>query len=264
MTKLNSIFKIILESVLIFLIFYIWLNFYLNSPSFASIFSLILTGITEGVYQGFKQKKSYNTYLKEKEKTDADKMFLSLVKNEKNIDFFAKLFLSRHKDVHKHKDFIVVEKNDQKIAIYPMIKYQKINNDDIIIIQQKLKKIQPTKIIIPCNDAEIKSKDFAKTYLTPIKILDRYKTYALIYKEYEFYPEITEEKESGHSSLKVTLSKFFSRSHASGFILSAVFLLLGSFFTKMNLYYLISTSVLLAFGVVCLFNNSTNSSKSSI
>lgn len=254
MRKFNSIFKIILESLLIFTIFFIWLNFYLKSKTFALIISLFLTAIIEGISQGARRTKNDKSSLKEKEQLDAEKMFMSLIKSGKSSDFFIKMFSSRYNKVHREKNAIILEKNHEKIAFYPLLKYQKIGQDDIVLVMNKLIKINPTKIIIICGDTEPKLKDFVKSYSSEITILDKYQTYASLYKEFDFYPIIEDNIKPPRQSFKTILSSFFNHSHARGFIVSALFLLLGSYFTKMNLYYLISTSILLFFGLICLFN----------
>lgn len=254
MRKFNALFKIIIESLLIFLIFFIWLNFYLKSRTFASLLSLFLTAIVEGISQMSRRTKNDKASLRDKEQIEAEKMFMSLVKNGKSVDFFVKLFSSRYNKVFKEKGAIILEKNDEKIAIYPLLKFQQVSQDDIISVEHKLSKLKTAKIIIICGEVEPKLRDFIKSYSKEITILDKYQTYASLYKEFDFYPEIEDGIKPTKQSFKTLFASFFSHSHARGFIISAIFLLLGSFFTKMNLYYLISTSILLFFGLLCLFN----------
>ena len=142
MRKFNALFKIIIESLLIFLIFFIWLNFYLKSRTFASLLSLFLTAIVEGISQMARRTKNDKSSLRDKEQIEAEKMFMSLVKNGQSVDFFVKLFSSRYNKVFKEKGAIILEKNDEKIAIYPLLKFQKVSQDDIISVEHKLSKLK--------------------------------------------------------------------------------------------------------------------------
>lgn len=253
MRKFNNIFKIILEATLIFLIFFIWMNFYLKSPLFASVFSLIMAGVIEGILQIFRIKKKDKSSMREREKIEAEKMFISLVNDENPLHFFERLFGLRNKEMTKKQNFILLSKHDEKIAVYPFLKYKKLSGDDVLFAIKSISRFLPTKIVIICGESEKQAIELSKSSKIQVVILDKYQTYLSIFKEYEFYPKI-ENVELPHTSFKNILLSFFSRSHARGFIISALFLMLGSLFTKMNLYYLISTSILLIFGIICLFN----------
>lgn len=252
MRRLNNIFKIILESTLIFFIFFIWLNFYLDSRILSSVISFIMTGVIEGIWQFFRSKKKDRSSIKEREKMEAEKMFISLI-NGNQLHFFERLFSLRYKNISKQKDFLVLLKGNEKIVVFPLLKYQKLSGDDLLFVIKKTSRIIPTKIVIVCGESEKQALDLAKSNKTQIIILDKYQTYLSLYKEYDFYPEV-KNITLPRPTFKNFLSSFFSQSHARGFIISAFFLMFGSLFTKMNLYYLISTSILILFGIICLFN----------
>lgn len=253
MKKIKDIFKIILESLLIFCIFYIWLDFYLKNNLYATLISLAMTGLLEGILQGIRIKKNGESFLKEKEKIDAQKTFISLAKRGDFMLFFKRLFSSKFNQVNIYDNIIQVEKQGEKIVIIPFIKFKSVCIDDVLSLYHKANKLTPNKIIILCGDIENNVTNFIKNMQPPLIILDQYQTYISIYKEFDFFPEMDKETPV-NPTFKNTLSKFFNPSHARGFIFSALFLLVGSFFTKMNLYYLICTSLLMIFGLISLCN----------
>lgn len=255
MKKLNSIIKIIFECGLIFLIFYIWLNFFLKSKPLSCVLSLIMSLIIEGVIYGIKQRHKNFCALKEEEKLASEKMFSYLVKEGNCMAFFSKLFSCGQGDIKKYKNHLIITREKERILVTAHLKFQPLSQDEVISIYHKTRGTNPTKIIILCGEADSLARQYAKSLSIPTDLLDKYQTYSLLYKEYDFYPNMDEDCSPAKPHFKDIFNALFSPSHAKGFIFSALFLLMGSLFTKMNLYYLIFSSLLLVLGLVCMFNN---------
>lgn len=263
MRKINYIFKILLEFLLLFFIFFVWVKFVTKKTVLSFVISSIIASVIEGIITVFRCKKSDKYSLKEKEKLEAEKMFVSLTNNGNQTLFLINLFKSRHKNVKNEKGLILLTKGEDNVAILPIFKYENLTCDDINSAYQKAKKFSPSKIIILCNNYTADKTSFVKTFPTDIKLLDKYQTYAHIYKEYDFYPQYSKEIKTT-PTFKSVFTSIFNHSHAKGFIISALFLLIGSFFTKLNLYYIISTSILASFGLICLFNKKEKSTDFSL
>ena len=99
---------------------------------------------------------------------------------------------------------------------------------------------------------------FIKNFNQHIILIDRFECYSL-YKEYEFFPEITEiYKKEAKPTFKDLLSIAFNRSRTKGYLFSAIILFITSFFVKINLYYCIISSILLLFALISYINPKYN------
>jgi hypothetical protein len=257
MKKILYLFQILLKFSLIFFIVFIWLKFLLSSLWVAIVLSLAITIIVELVLTLFSKKKNGKKALKLKEKENAENMFLSLVASDDSIDFFERLAKTRHKVVVRKKDYILIT-NQQETLFFPFIKMQNLSLNDIAIIVKLCKSESVKKCVILCYDFDKNCLAFTKNFDEKIIILDRFDTFSL-YKEYDFYPEITMEyKKEAKLSIKDLIAYSFNKSRTKGYVLSAIFLFLTSFFVNLNIYYCITASILLLFALISFINPKFN------
>lgn len=201
--------------------------------------------------------------LKTQEKEDAENMFFSIVSADNPIVFFKNLAASRHSNVIQKNKYIRVRyENGKNTILYPFISLNPLNIDDIVKIIKNVKKESPTKIIIACDSYNSECIKFAKNFDFEIIILDKYQTYSLLYKEYEFYPQITAKyKKEGKTKFSDLILYSFNKARAKGYIFSALTLLIMSFFVKFNLYYYVVISILLLLSILSLTNKKYNTKK---
>ncbi len=262
MQKFLFIFQKLLKCGLIFLIAFIWLRFVLSSIWISGLLAFTITIIIEFISIYFKRKNINKTYLKIKEKEEAENMFLSLLTDKKSLSFFHNLALSRHKTSEIKKNYILIKNLNSNVILYPQLKIAKLTPDDIIEIYKNCKKEIPEKIIIPCNEYEKDCPVFIKNFSQKIILLDKFETYSLLYREYDFYPEITlEYKKEAKPTFKDLIAYSFNKSRTKGYIFSALVLLVTSFFIKQSLYYCIIGSILLMFALISFVNPKFNSKK---
>jgi len=262
MKKVLFVLKILLKSSLIFLISFIWLNYFLNSAWLAGAISFAITLIIELITIYSRKKNKNKTFLKIKEKEDAENMFLSLASKTDYLSFFYNLASTRHSNCAISKHFISLQHLESKVILYPFMKIAKISPDDIMQIYNNLAKKEVEKIVIPCNEYDSSCTGFIKNLPIKIVLLDKYQTYSLLYSEYDFYPEITiSYKKEIKQSLKDLIAFAFNKSRTKGYILSAFVLFFPSFFIKFNLYYTIIGSILLLFAIISFINPKYNIKK---
>lgn len=260
MKKLLFLFQILLKCGLIFLIAFIWLRYFLRSLWLSCVIAGALTLIIELASYLFKKSNKNKMNLKLKEREDADNMFFSLISLNNGIDFFEKLALTRHNIVTKRKDYIIITNNEkEKILLYPFLKLNILSPQDIVNIKKVAQKENILKIIICCYEYSKDCPLFIKNFDDTILLFNKDETYAYLFKEYQFFPEITTQyKKTSKLSLKDLIAYSFNRSRTKGYIFSAVILFITSFFVHVNIYYCIIATLLLLFALISYINPKYN------
>lgn len=209
------------------------------------------------------QKKKNKQNLKIKEKQDAQNMFFSLACDDKPIDFFEKLALTKHKNVVKHKDFIIVKHENEKVStlLYADFSFQGLTISRFMEIYNKVKKAKVTKIVICCKIVSEKELAvFIKNFSEKILIFDEFETYKKLYKYYNFFPEITHKYTIDK---KMTFKDFvaysFNKNRTKGYLISAIVLIISGLFVRTTIYYCIISSILVVFALISQFNTLFNS-----
>lgn len=258
MKKFLIILQILLKLSLVFLISLIWLRFFLKSIWLSVLISLGITLLFEVVHRYFQKKSKTQTSLKLKEKEDAENIFFSLATNGKYLKFFEDMLKSRHSNIITKKSFIIIEKDNQKTILYPYFKLAKFQPENLIEILKEISSVKANKITIICYDYDKDILPFINNFEQEINLIDKYQSYAL-YKEYDFYPEITMQyKKEASLTFKSMLAIAFNRSRTKGYFLSAIILFITSFFIKTNIYYCVISSVLLIFALISYINPKYN------
>ena len=262
MQRFLFILQILIKCTLLFLISFIWLRFLTSSIWVSGAIAFVITLIIEFFSMYFKRKNKYKTNLKIKEKENAENMFLSLSTDKNFLSFFHNLSLSRHSNCQRKKDYIIINHSKSRVILFPFIKIKKLSPDDLLEIYKKCNHENATKIVIVCNEYEKDCSVFIKNFSIKFLLLDKFETYSMLYKEYDFYPEITlEYKKEAKPTLKDLLAYSFNKSRTKGYLLSALLLFITSFFVKINLYYCIISSALLLFALISFINPKYNIKK---
>ena len=261
MNKFLLIFKIVLRCSLIFLLAFIWCRYFIGSLWICLISSFFITLFIEGFIWIFYKKKNIKENLKLYEKEQAENIFLSLTAEKDYLNIFLELVKTRHKNAFKYDDFIEIKHDDNnKVILFPFLKFENLQIDDIALILKKCNELKPNKIVILCNEYDKITQSFIKNFDIEIILLDKYETYKELYKEYEFFPEIKlKYKKETKKTIKDLLAYSFNKTKTKGYIISALILLLSSLFVKMNLYYYIISSLLLIFALISYTNPKYNS-----
>lgn len=255
MKNASTIFQIILQSILIFLLIFIWVRYYVSPLWLTFVISILSTITIELLYRLFVNKKVKTKQLKNKEKAHAENIFISICTNkQKYLDFLYKTLSTKDK-CEKTDNYIIIINHDVKRAIFPINKLRKINCDDILKVIQDTKSEKLDEVVILCNNIEKECIAFANKFSLKISFFNKYETYKNIYKEFNSFPE--EElilKKTKKNTFKELLSYAFSYDKAKGYGLTALILLISSIFVSFNLYYSIMVTILVLFTFISLSN----------
>ena len=255
MKIIKGLTKSSLKLFLIFILSLIWLNFFNKKQTIENILlSCVITLFLGIITYSITKKKNQKHFLKLSEQTDAENMYLSLLIEGNETDFFYNLLSTRHKNIKKNKKFIVLtNQKSEEIIIYPLFKFDKISTDDINKIIKK--KFNADKILIICGDFDEKCNNQIKLYEKKIMLLNKYETYKLLYKEYDFYPEIKNKNiPTKKQELKHLLSLALDKKNIKGYIVAIIVLFISSFYVINKIYYYVIISSLIFLSLFICFN----------
>lgn len=256
MKKILLVLQIFIKCSLIFLVFFVWLNFVFDSLWLSAVISFVITFVIEVVSNFIKRKKGDIDSLKIKEKENAEKMFYSLSKDNGNIEFFYNLARSRHQNVKKNKKFILIcHQDNTKVALFPFLKFQTMTIDDLLSISHLIK-VSINKLVIVCNLYDKTLSKNLSDFPYEIVLLNKYETYQKLYKEYDFYPTITVKESQSKFTFKDFINNAFRREKAKAYLISSLALFIGGIFIQFNIYYNIVASILMLFAIISLSNKS--------
>ena len=140
MKVMLKILQLLIKASIIFVLFFVWLRFYLNSIWQVFALSIFFTIILLIILSNYQKNKTAKTYLKTKEQQEAEQMFELLIKNQ-DTNFFYKLLKQRNSNTITHKDFFTIKTQEKKdVVLYPHLKIQSLNHDNLLEILNKLKK----------------------------------------------------------------------------------------------------------------------------
>lgn len=258
MRRLNLIFQEILKFVLIYLFLFIWIRYFVRNLLFAVVISLFSSLASYLVLLLFNKKKKTQSGLKLKEKEDAENMFLSLACQNNPMDFFVKLSSKKHKSIEKHKTYLTInhEKEKVKTLLYFDSSFEGLNVARFMEIYNKVKKEKASKIVIVCKTISDKQLfSFSLNFKEKFLFLDEYESYQKLYKFYGCFPEITNSyKKEKKLVFKDFLAYSFNKKRTKGYLFSAFILVLSSLFVRATIYYCIVASLLVVFALVSQFN----------
>lgn len=261
MQKIKNVISTLSRLFLIFLLIFIWMRFFIKKFWLAVAISIAITILFDLIIKIFLVKKSNRETLKQKEKEECENMFFSLAISKNPLTFFNNLAKIRYKTV-KNKNYIKIEHENDNVILYPHLFFSTLNIDNIKKIITKINKENYRKLVIVCNEINNDCYDFIKKIDKEIVLLDKYETYSKLYKEYNFYPEITTiKKNNNKATFREILDFSFNKYKVKSYFLSALALLFSSLFVKNNLYYCIVASILMIFAIISFFNPFKNKTK---
>lgn len=259
MRKINLIFQEVLKFFLIYLLVFVWIRFFIRKLFLALLITLLVSAFIYMIIFSLLRKRKNKEGLKIKEKEDAENMFFSLVLDDKRMDFFMKLALSKHKNVKKYNKYLIIEhENNIKTLLFIKADFENLTIPKFVELYNKLKgKAQKIVFVTYSFDREVTS--FARNFDTYFIFLDRYMTYERLFKFYNIFPEI---KQKYKKDKKLTFKDFvaysFNKKRAKGYLLSSFLLVLSAIFVRTTIYYCITASVLILFAIFSQFNTTFN------
>lgn len=258
MKRIQLIFQEILKFIFLFLLSFIWLRYALRKLWLAVLLSALISSCIILIIHFINRKKEYKNGLKMKEKEEAEDMFFSLACSSNPIDFFAKLASKKHKNISKHKNYIVVNHEDLgvKTVLYADLSFDGLTKSRLMEIYSKIKKEKATKIVVCCMSiTDNQLNNFCKNFKENFLLLDEYATYQRLYKFYDCFPEKTHKyNRSAKMGFKDFIAYSFNKKRTKGYLFSALILILSGLFVRTTIYYCIIASLLIVFAFISQFN----------
>ncbi len=258
MRKINLIFQEILKFTLIYLFCFVWIRYFIKKLWLSVLLTFILTSLIYLIIFCVQRNKQNKTGLKMKEKEDAENMFLSLACQTDPMDFFVKLASKKHKNITKHKKYIVINHVEEKVKtlLYVDVSFEGMTISRFMSIYNSVKKEKATKIVICCKEITDKGLSaFCQNFNEKFLILDTYATYEKLYKFYDCFPEITHQyKKEKKLAFKDFVAYSFNKKRTKGYLFSAIILIMSSLFIRMTIYYCVVASILVIFALISQFN----------
>lgn len=254
---LNSIFKY----STIFLLCFVWLNFYIHEFWVAGISAFFISILLGVLLEYFSRKKQNTLTLKANEKKLIEECSLQFMFSEKDCSLnFYQMLLSKKYNVEKQKDCLVVKNNDKNTLFLPLYHTNEILTQDIIQSYLKGKQMCISNIVIVCKNHNEHALQYAKSLKdVSITLLDENLTYKHILKPFDTYPNFSiETKKVDKLKYREIRKIALNKSKAKGYLLSGTLLVFSSFFTKYNVYYLVMASLLFILSLYSTFNTNYN------
>ncbi len=258
MRKISLVFQELLKFCLLFLISFVWLRYFTRKFVMSIILAVLISAFISLAIFLFKRSKTKKVGLKLKEKEDAENIFFSLACKNNPIDDFVKMASKRHKNIVKHKNYIVINEteNHTKTLLWLDLSFAGLTEARFMEIYNKIKSEKAGKIIICCKEISDKNLSvFCNNFKEKFLLLNQYDTYEKLYKEYEYFPEITiEYSKEKKMMFKDFLAYSFNKKRTKGYLFSAFILVFASLFVRASLYYCIIASLLVVFAILSQFN----------
>lgn len=255
MRFIQNLFSLFFRLVLIYFIIFIWVRYYSKDMSFAIWLTALLTFFVEVVIRIITNKKTYKIKLKQVELKQVEIITNTFIFNDDKfaINFFYNLAKQKH-NATKKKDYILIEDNNtEKVVLYPYYTYRNFSTDDLIIILNKIKSLNISKLIICTSKADKDAVKFSCLLSFKILILEKEETYIKLLKEYNYFPDekdLIEIKETTKNSFKTILVHSISPGRTKGYFISSLILLFSVLIVPYNIYYLVFSSLLLLLSLI--------------
>ena len=262
--KKNYSSSIIDNLVLIFSVFFIsflWIRYYEHNTFLVLLFSSLITFFICAFLHFILKKRQKNQKIKQKEAIFIEKIsnFLIFSTKQQILSVFEKCIKSKKVETKRVGDYIIF--ND--ILLRPIYSRQTVLDSDVIesILKAKSKKLTEKNLIICGVGFSAEAKEVAKKCSQiNITLLDQKQTYFTFFKSTNFC--LNDENEKKKLPLKTKLKNLsliaFNKQRFKSYLFSALVLFVGSYFMRYNLYYLISSTVLILLAFFSYFNKPFN------
>lgn len=228
------------------------MRFFVKRLGLCLLISGIITACIDILSRQIFSRKQTKLKQKIKEKEDAENMFLSLAMDKNPLCIFKQIF--GEPSVEK-KTYLVFEKEGEKNVVFPQTSLSPLTINDIAYLMKKVKQEKAKKVIIVTGEISKDCFNFIKIFDEKIILLDKYQTYASLYKPSGIYPAVFPKvKQTKKATIKELFTYSFSPERAKGYFFSALVLVVSSLFVRANLYYSIMISILLVFAIISLSN----------
>lgn len=258
MKTFNKIISKIFRLFLIFIISLIWCRYFIENLALALaltiIFTLILDTLITLIFYNKNKKLNLKNSEIEKAQNYCNKFIFS--NSSYTINFFYNLVTKRYK-AKKFSKYIIIEHKESKVMLFPFYKYEDFNIQDLILTYNTAKKLNMAKLVVCTNTINNNVLKVIEKLDIKIIVLDKFQTYEKLFKEYNYYPQEFIIKNT-KNTFKYLMEYSLNKKRTKGYFIASLILLFSSFIVKYNIYYLISSSLLLILSLFSFINPKFN------
>jgi len=260
----KSSFSFILDFIfycfLIFFISFIWLRVYIHDNTLIIVLSSIITLVLSTILSIIYKNKVDKYKLSKKEMKEKKEILNKLIfSNNLEINDYLLKFFNDYK-ITKHREFLEIKKDDEKILVFNSFTINSCDNDFILSCIKKSGKLKIKKIMIFASSFNKDCPSFIKNIKEfKIKLIDFDEFYINFIKKENIIPEnkiIYEEKT--RYSFKELLNIAFNRKKTKTYVVTGIIFLISSIFLRYNIYYIVFTTIMFLFALFSYFNKPFN------
>ena len=254
--KIRRIFDFILSRAIIFALAFIWCRYYIKPVYLSAAAALGVTFILSFILYLISRPKKRRTAVTGAEKEHMNEVINQFMYslNRQNIEYFYNLIKNEH-PATLLPECIVAENSKGKTLMFTRFTIAPLIPDDVRETIIECRRYGAKRAIVFCNSFSDKAKETAgKIEGIEIILMNAENTYGFL-KQFNLYPAITiETTQKRRKPFKVFFKFAFSRTKVKAYLWGAAIMLLGSFFVRYNLYYLISATAFLFFALLSFIN----------
>lgn len=258
MKTLSRIFSTFFRILLIFTIAFIWSRYYIKNIWTALLVCLAATlGLDIILHLIFSKKETKNNLKKEEQdrcQNYANKLIFS--ENSYVMNFFFKLLSAGH-EVKKFSKFLLISSEDFKICVVPSFHYDAFKAEDLIVAYNIANKCGADRLVVCTSDVDKSAENLSRKLGLNTIILNKFDTYEKLYKPANIFPEELKLKEN-KMGIKELISFGLNKKRTKGYLFASIILIFSSFIVKYNIYYLISSTILLILSLISFINPKFN------
>ena len=256
MKNFKHVFDFVLSRAIIFALAFIWCRYYINSLLFSAAAALGLTFAISILLLLIVRPKKRKAALTGAEKEHMNEIINQLIYsvNQRNIEYFYDL-IKHERNATLLPECIICEDNKVKTLMFTCFTITPATPDEIREAIIECRRYGAQRAVVFGTAFSDKAKEIAsKIEGIEIELMNAESTYGFI-KDTGLYPAIVvKTKQKKRISFNVFFKLAFSRAKVKAYLFGASVLLLGSFFVRYNLYYLISASAFLLFALLSFIN----------
>ena len=265
---LSKILDNIFLMLSVFCVSFLWIRYREHNIWLILIFSSLITFFICTIFHMitlYKQKKN-------KISSDENKKVASLTNHlmfqtkQDTIKDFERALLSRSLPYKKYANYL--EYND--MIIYPIFYKPSVDDSTVlsVILSLKSKRIIPQTLVVCSKNFTTSAKQLCDNFSEyNIALYNEKTTYQVFFKpvniEFEPSPQKTAKKSKKEKFWNL-VSIAFNKQRFKGYFFSSIVLIIASYFMRYNLYYLITSSILILFAIFSYFNKPFNPKQTNI
>lgn len=259
-STISFIIDFVFYCFLIFFISLIWLRLYIHDNTLILVLSSIITLFLASILSVIYKKKVNKFKLSKKEvKTKKEILNKLIFSNNLEINVYLSNFFKEYK-ITKHREFLEIKKEDEKILVFNCFKLNACDNDFILNSIKKSEKLNIKKIMIFASNFNKDCFVFIKNIKEfKIKLINFDEFYINYIKKENIIPEnkIIYEEKTRYSFIEL-LSIAFNRKKTKTYVVTGIIFLISSIFLRYNIYYIVFTTIMFLFAMFSYFNKTYN------